>query len=168
METSKQNDTYSLESLNDFKVFATIAAEAKVNEYNRLDILGAGLDQFMSPIDSTAPYTITNIGIGLFLTVPWSKTDQEHTIVLRLVDEDSRPVSITADDGQSERSGDLSLSFNIHRAHILDNMGSEVKLSSALNISNVSVGHLGRYTFLISIDDVEYMRLPFTMSKETL
>lgn len=162
-----QNDSYSLETLNDFKVFATIANEAIVNENNRLNLIGAGVNHFLTALDATAPYTIDNLGIGLFMTIPWAKTDQDHIILLRLVDEDSRPVKITGVNGQTDIAGDVSLSFNVHRDH-LPAAGSEVELASALNIGNLTLNELGRYTLLVLIDEIEYTRLHFTLSRGTI
>lgn len=142
--------------LDDFKVIALLADYASLKN-GLLYILGGGVSRINVLAGSAAPYIVQNLGLGTMVSVPWSKTNTDHTFSIRLVDEDSQSVFLPTGDG-SVVPARADLPFIINRPEDIS-PGTEQQYPIAFNFPNSTFPKLGVYVFLLLIDDVEYERL---------
>jgi hypothetical protein len=125
---------------------------------NFLYISGGGIDRALIPPGVTPPWGLT-VGIGMVVQIPWTQTNQEHTLTVDLVDADGQPVHVPVGPDQTAPLH-AELRFNAGRPPTLA-VGEAQNLALALNIPNLAMDRLGRYVFVISIDQTEVHRLDY-------
>lgn len=128
------------------------------SQNNMLYLSGAGIDRVFVPAGSAPPYGVV-VGIGIIVRVPWTQTNQPHTVAVELVDEDTRPVEVPQPDG-SVAAFAPQMGFNIGRPPTLA-VGDEQSVALAINIPGLPLPRLGRFRFLIKIDGTDVQELPY-------
>lgn len=119
---------------------------------------GGGIDRAFVPAGMAAPYVV-NLGIGVLIRVPWTQTNQEHALVVDLVDADNHAVTVPAPDGQVVPVR-AELKFNVGRPPTLQ-AGEEQGVALAMNMPGLPLPRIGDYAFAISIDGSEEERLQY-------
>src|SRR4051794_16090151 len=74
------------------EVNAVLCNHAEVQN-NLLYLAGGGIDRTFVPQGSTGPW-IVQIAIGITLRVPWTQTNQPHTLTMTLIDADDHQVEL--------------------------------------------------------------------------
>ena len=110
------------------------------------------------------PLTYDRIGIGIIVQVPYTETNEVHTLEVALVDADGHQLKL-GDRPPDPVTGDttvhaLQAQFNIGRPPTLQ-PGDEQILPIALNVTGLRFDRADRYTFVVRVDGVEATRLPF-------
>jgi hypothetical protein len=128
---------------------------------NLLFVSGGGIDQMMVQPGQPAPWA-TSLGIGLSVQVPWTATNQEHTVVVSLLDADGHPVVVQTGPETHQDFG-VELKFNVGRPPLLK-VGASQTVQLAVNVPILPFEKLGVYEFVVAIDGTEQKRLPYTVS----
>jgi hypothetical protein len=115
---------------------------------NKLFISGGGIMRcWVSP---EPPHMIT-LGIGAVVQVPYTATNQAHTLTIALLDEDGHPVVPFVPEGAPEPGPiDATVTFNLGRPPGLSH-GEAQPYCVAANFT-IGLRQLGGYTFVIKID----------------
>lgn len=125
-----------------FLADSVVAAEGK------LYALGIGWNNISAP---TLPFAHDRVGIGVLVRVPYTATNQNHTLIVWLEDGDGAKLPIgDAPDG-AEKIDEFRVDFNVGRPPTLA-PGDEQVVPFALHINNLPFEKLGRYRFVFSID----------------
>jgi hypothetical protein len=142
---------------SNMEVNAVLCNYAEVQN-NLLYLTGGGIDRTVVQPGSAGPW-VTSVAIGLTITVPWTQTNQQHTLTIALVDSDEHPVSVpTGPDTSEPFHGEMH--FNIGRPPMLL-IGEEQIVSLAITLPGLPMPELGRYSFVISVDGTELRRLSY-------
>ena len=126
----------------------------------KLYVQGAGWNSISAP---TFPVQHDRIGVGLLIHVPYSATNQMHTLEVGLQDFDSRRLPLGEVAPEVSPDGKLYTlggQFNVGRPPLLP-AGDEQIVPIALNINGMRFEVPGPYSVVISIDGNEMRRLPF-------
>jgi hypothetical protein len=125
----------------------------------KLFINGAGINILWSGPDG--PH-LANVAVATVIRVPWTSTNEDHTIRVQLLDEDNHQVFPAAPNLPEQASPiELTAGFNVGRPPQLPHGDSQtVPLAFGFNMP---LPRLGAYVFVISIDGDEMKRLPFRM-----
>jgi hypothetical protein len=89
--------------------------------------------------------------IGLIISVPWAQAEQNHTLVVELLDPRGEPMMIGADqDGQPiiEIRGNFSVG---RPPHVVP--GEDIVIPVALALAT-NIGEAGPYRLVVMIDDI--------------
>ncbi|MEX2458446.1 MAG: hypothetical protein WD770_05625 [Actinomycetota bacterium] len=109
---------------------------------NKLYILGGGWSV-------TGPDPVP-FAIAMKVEVPWDRTNERHSWILRLLDADGRPVSVET--GQGGRAVEISGEFEVGRPPGIP-PGTPIDLSLAINSGPIPIPPGGRYVWRLAIDD---------------
>jgi hypothetical protein len=109
---------------------------------NKLYILGGGWSV-------TGPDPVP-FAIAMKVEVPWDRTNERHSWILRLLDADGRPVSVET--GQGGRPVEISGEFEVGRPPGIP-PGTPIDLSLAINSGPIPIPPGGRYVWRLAIDD---------------
>jgi len=113
----------------------------------KLYVLGAGWDSLNAREFPTIHPRIT---LPIVLSVPWGETNQDHTFLISLRDDDNQPVLPEPFTG----------SFKLGRP--VDAVpGEPMKIVVAVNVNNLKIEREGRYTFVLEVDGRELGRTSF-------
>ena len=141
------------------KVTAVLCNHAEAVN-NLLYISGAGINRSFVPPNAQPPYR-SNLAIGILLTVPWTQTNQQHTVQIDLVDQDSRPV-LAPDEAGGDPVMHAEVGVNVGRPPDLP-IGDDQSVALALSLAGLTVAALDRYRFIIKVDGVDLAELPWTL-----
>ncbi len=139
-------------------------ADSVAIESQKIYAQGAGWNVIRS---AAFPARHDRLGIGIIISVPYTATNQQHTMELSLEDEDG-DVLVLGDappaqgDDQPQKIRKLGANFNVGRPPDLT-PGAEQNVPLALNINNLLLEQPGRYRIAIQIDGSEEAVLPFTV-----
>ena len=130
------------------RVQAFLCNHAEVQN-NLLYAMGIGVDRTFIPPGPPPPWPVS-IAIGISVTVPWTQTNQQHSVTVDLVDADGRPVEVptSADTASPFEAG---LAFNVGRPPDL-RIGDDQTVSLAVVLPGLPMPALGDYRFRVSID----------------
>lgn len=131
---------------------------------NLLYLAGGGIDRASVPPGAPAPYQIS-LAVGLTLGVPWTQTNQNHSLSLTLVDADEQPVMVPVGPDTSEPLR-ADIVFNVGRPPSLIT-GETQMVSLAINLPGLVLPQLGRYFFVLSVDGTELRRLGYAVMGQT-
>lgn len=131
---------------------------------NLLYLSGGGIDRAFVLPGSPAPYQVS-VAVGLTLAIPWTQTNQPHTLSLTLVDADEHPVMGSAGPELSEPVR-ADIEFNVGRPPSLAT-GEAQTVSLAINMPGLVLPQLGRYFFVLSVDGTELRRLAYSVMGQT-
>lgn len=141
------------------EVKAFLCNHAEVQN-NLLYAMGIGVDRTWIPPGPPAPWPVT-IAIGISVTVPWTQTNQQHTVNIELVDADGQPVTIPTG---PDTTGpfEAGLQFNVGRPPDL-RVGDAQMVNLAISMPGLPMPALGDYRFRISIDGSVEQELPYRL-----
>lgn len=107
------------------------------------------------------PAVHSRIAIGIVIHVPYTATNQVHTLSTRLLDEDGNAKQLGTVEGElgDEDVFELTGSFNVGRPPELQH-GDEQIVPIALSIEQLRFEGPGAFSWVISVDDVDVKRLP--------
>lgn len=121
--------------------------------------LGAG----WSAIYATAfPVTHPRVAVGVIIRVPYTATNQEHRVNLKLVDFDSNSIPLglqVGPDGQPTPVHGIGAQFNVGRPPLLP-AGDEQVVALAMTIDGLQIPKPDMYTWVIEVDGDPMKRLP--------
>lgn len=125
----------------------------------KLFINGAGINVFW--VAPEPPHRIT-ASVAMVVHVPYTATNQPHSVGVHLMDEDGNAVVPWTPDGVEAR-GPVKLdgNFNVGRPPNLT-PGEAQTVPLALGFQ-VPFAQLGRYSFKVEIDGAEVRQLPFRL-----
>ncbi|GBE65180.1 hypothetical protein MFM001_16420 [Mycobacterium sp. MFM001] len=130
---------------------------------NLLFLTGGGINAAIVPPGAPGPYTI-NVGIGLIVDVPWTATNQQHTVKVVFQDADGHPVEVQqGPDQRGPFEGEIA--FNVGRPPHLE-PGQSQSVSLAINVVGLTIDELGQYIFAVSIDGTEMQRLHYRVAAQ--
>jgi hypothetical protein len=105
------------------------------------------------------PHVIT-IFVAMVVHVPYTATNQPHTVSVKLVDEDGSPVSPWVPDGVPPAPGvEMMTQFNVGRPPLLP-PGETQTVPLAFGLQGLPLSSTGSYEFVIEIDGNPEKRLP--------
>jgi hypothetical protein len=125
---------------------------------NLLFVSGGGIDQTVIQPGRPSPWSVA-LALGLSIEVPWTATNQEHSVRVTLVDADGHPVEVPTGPDARQEFG-VNLKFNVGRPPQLT-VGASQTVQLAINIPVLPFETLGEYEFVIAIDGTEEKRLHY-------
>ena len=134
---------------------------------NKLFISGAGIN--MIGTGQAAPPHPVSFALALLVHVPWTATNQQHTLKVQLFSDTSngpKRVSINdADppDGNEENRGAIVGLFNMGRSPVMQ-VGEESLLPITFPMFGLPLPDIGSYYFIVSIDGTEVDRVSFRVT----
>jgi hypothetical protein len=130
---------------------------------NMLFVSGGGIDVALIPPGAPGPYQVS-VGIGLIVGVPWTATNQQHTVRVELQDADGHPVEVQQ--GPDQRGPfEGVIAFNVGRPPHLE-AGQSQSVALAINVAVLPIDELGQYVFAVSIDGTEMSRLRYRLATQ--
>jgi Family of unknown function (DUF6941) len=138
-----------------------LADFAQVHQ-GKLFISGAGITGMATP-PGVDRYVI-NFGVGITVTIPWLATNQNHRMVISLVDSDGQVVPLAqplpGQEPPPEYAGRIFGTFNAGRAASME-VGEDSILPLAFQFGGLEVPHPGTYTISMEIDGTEMANARF-------
>lgn len=130
---------------------------------NLLYMAGGGIDRALVPPGSPGPYQVS-VAVAITIRVPWTATNQQHSLTLTLLDEDDHPVMMpTGPD--TTAALEAQAAFNVGRPPILQTGESQI-MALAMSFPVLPFQSLGRYVFVLSMDGTEMKRLPYAVMSQ--
>lgn len=106
------------------------------------------------------PPHIVTFAVGLVIRVPYTATNQAHTLIVRLLASDGAAVTAYAPGVEEPGTIEAQLPFNLGRPPMLQ-PGDFQHLPLGVNFSALPLPSLGGYSVQLLIDGTEMTRLPF-------
>ncbi len=130
---------------------------------NLLYVLGAGIDRAVIPAGRSGPFNIA-FSLGIIVDVPWTATNEEHTVTVELEDADGHPVELHR--GPDEREPfRAQFQFNVGRPPHLED-GETQSVAFAVNVPVLPFEELGSYVFTVGIDETVLRRLHYRLIEQ--
>ena len=129
---------------------------------NLLYLAGGGINVTYAPPSAKPPFQVS-LGIGLVVTVPPDRSDDEYTLELRLLAADDQPVLLPIRDDELSPLVAL-LHFRAMRKKDLPD-GDDLTVALAMNFVSLPLPAFGRYEFVFSFEGKEVRRLPLRMQE---
>lgn len=130
---------------------------------NMLFLCGGGIDRVFIPQGIPGPWS-TSVSLGLTLIVPWTQTNQQHSLTVTLVDADEQPVKVLTGP-ETEEPLRADMQFNLGRPPTLE-IGEGQTVSLAVNFPGLPMPRLGSFFFVISVDGSELNRLGYRVTTQ--
>jgi hypothetical protein len=125
---------------------------------NLLYIAGGGVNLAQVPPGLNPPYVI-NLGIGIMVTVPWGKTNQQHKVEIDLITEDGQAFQLPIGPNLM-RPLHIELAFNVGRPAGIT-VGDDQVVCLAANLPGLPMPAFGKYEFIVRIDGHDERRLGY-------
>ena len=138
-----------------FLADSVVAAEGK------LYALGVGWNTINVP---SVPFQHPRIGIGVLVRVPYTATNQQHTLDITLENGDGGVVPLGDRPDGTGKVERFSIDFNVGRPPTLA-PGDEQVIPFALQIDSLLLQELGPYRFVFDVDGALVRRLLFRVSQ---
>lgn len=141
------------------EIDAFLCDHAEVAE-GKLFVNGAGINiMWASP---EPPHGIS-VAVAAVAQVPWTATNQPHSVTVRLEDQDNQPVHPWVPEMvDTQPNVELTTTFNVGRPPMLT-VGESQPVPFAFGF-NVPLESLGSYSFAILIDGTQMKRLPIRLA----
>jgi hypothetical protein len=121
-------------------------------------ISGGGIDRIAVPADAPAPWPIS-IAMAVQVKLPWSATNSEHRLVIRLQDIDGQDVLLpTSPDTFGPFRAEMN--FHVGRPEGLEPGEGQI-INLGFNMPMLPLPRLGSYLFSCEIDGEERERARF-------
>lgn len=130
---------------------------------NMLYLAGGGIDRVFIPQGVAGPWSI-GVSLGITLIVPWTQTNQQHSLTVTLVDADEEPVKVPTGPEAAEPLR-ANMQFNLGRPPTLE-IGEGQTVSLAVNFPGLPMPKLGSYFFVISVDGSDLKRLGYRLTAQ--
>lgn len=143
------------------EIDALLADYAVVTE-GKLYLSGGGITGAM-----TAPFPphVISLYMGVVLSVPYTATNQEHTVSVRLLNQDGESARAWIPGAPDEQPPlESSLSLNVGRPPQLV-AGAAQSVPLAFGFNNLPLEQPGQYHFSVMVDGTELKRLPLDVQK---
>jgi hypothetical protein len=143
------------------EIDALLADYAVVTE-GKLYLSGGGITGAM-----TAPFPphVISLYMGVVLSVPYTATNQEHTVSVRLLGQDGESARAWIPGAPDEQPPlESSLSLNVGRPPQLV-AGAAQSVPLAFGFTNLPLEQPGQYHFSVMVDGTELKRLPLDVQK---
>ncbi len=127
---------------------------------NLLYLSGGGIDRIFIPAGQPSPWPVS-LAVGMSVEVPWTATNQEHSVHITLQDADGHPVEIQRSP-TDRQPFDAEIRFTVGRPPQLE-VGESQTVALAVNVPAQPLEKLGLYTFIIAVDGTELKRLPYRL-----
>lgn len=98
------------------------------------------------------PASHPHLTVATALHVPWSETNQRHTITLNLIDQDGQSVIPQPIEGEFETGRPAGL-----------RPGDDQVIAMTFNFNGLSFESEGDYTFVLAVDGTELERIGFKL-----
>lgn len=138
-------------------------ADSVVVAEGKLYVQGAGWNVLVA---QQMPFRQNRIGVGVVIQVPYTQTNQMHSLSIRLLDTDENPIvlgAVIGEGGDTDPISEIKGQFNMGRPPMLP-PGESQMVPLAINLDGVEFSSLGKYNVSISIDGTEVKRLPMLVS----
>jgi hypothetical protein len=136
------------------EVDAILCNHAEAAE-NKLYVSGGGINIAWVPPE---PPHLVHVALGGVVQVPYTATNQPHSLVVRLIDEDGQAVTPWTPEGSDTPPPvEIQTGFNFGRPPQLPH-GEDQAFPFAMKFQ-LAVPHVGAYAFVIEIDGTEMRRL---------
>ncbi len=139
------------------KVTALLANHAEAVN-NLLYTSGAGITQALVPPGSPPPFAV-HLSMAVLVAIPWTQTNQNHSLRVDLIDADGHAVSIQTGPENFEPFR-AELQFNVGRPPTLE-VGEEQTVALAINMPGLPFPALGTYRFVLHVDNTQIDELAF-------
>jgi hypothetical protein len=145
-----------------FTVDAMLCDSATLAD-GKLYVQGAGWNLISS---SQFPFVQARIGLALVIGVPYTATNDNHELRIRLETEDGElrplgpPVGPPSETGENQRAMMVGAQFNVGRPPMLQ-PGDRQNLPFAVNFDQIEFEAAGAYAFALEMDGAGINRLPF-------
>jgi hypothetical protein len=146
-------------TVNRFQVDA-ILCDSAVTAEGKLYIQGGGWNN-LNP--QSYPARVARVGLGIVVTVPYSATNQNHSLRITLMDDDGNHMTIGGEigpDGDKRQAKEIQAQFIMGRPPTLAPGDAQVA-ALALNIDGMEIAAPGAYAFVLAVDGTEEKRLVF-------
>jgi len=121
---------------------------------------GAGWNMIFA---GEVPARHQRVGLGILIRVPYTATNQEHKLEIRLEDSDGELVSLGDVPGQpGEKLTNFGTNFNVGRPPTLA-PGEDQIVPVSMNINGLLLERADIYHFVLEIDGTEVKRLPLRL-----
>jgi hypothetical protein len=129
---------------------------------NLLYVSGGGIDRAFIPPGQPGPWQVS-LALAVSVEVPWTQTNQDHSVHITLQDADGKPVEVQKGPAPEDRQQfAVDLRFNVGRPPQLE-AGESQTVALAVNIPVLPFEKLGQYAFVISVDGTEPRRLHYRL-----
>ena len=113
------------------------------------------------------PTVHPRIALGITIHVPYTATNQNHKLAVRLEDEDGQAIPLgeqpsASPDEPPQRVMELGGDFNVGRPPLLP-PGDEQVITLALNVNGMKFERPGLFTWSFAIDGTEVKRIPMRL-----
>jgi hypothetical protein len=105
------------------------------------------------------PFSQSRIALGITVQVPYTETNEPHTLTVHLEDEDGRRKRLGIDPREGSAIAELRSSFTVGRPPQLPPGDAQV-VSFAMNFDQLPFEVPAMFNWVISIDDSAVKRLP--------
>lgn len=130
---------------------------------NQLYLSGGGINICYFQPGSPPPYAVS-VGVGLLVTVPWLRTNQQHRVEVQLWTEDGQEVRPPqTPDGAAGEPVKFEMVFNVGRPPGLQ-PGDDQIVVGAVNLPALPMPAAGKYEFVVNLDGTEQTRLALRVS----
>ena len=114
-----------------------IIADSVITAEGKLYVQGGGWDTIGS---ATFPFRQPRIGIGVPLRIPWNRTNEMHTLSLRIVDQDENKIALgeapPGSDAPDGKVREIKGQFNLGRPPFLS-VGDSQIVPIAMNLDGI-------------------------------
>jgi hypothetical protein len=130
-----------------------ILADSVASAEGKLYIQGAGWSHYWS---TEFPATVERIGVGVVIHVPWTATNEQHTMRLQILDADGAPLPLgdAPEDTITDVPGkvtQLVAQFNAGRPPQVE-PGADQVVTFAVNFNNLTFEGPGRFSVRLELD----------------
>jgi hypothetical protein len=139
-------------------------ADSAESVQGKLYALGIGWNSLLA---TAFPFAQPRIALGITLQVPYTETNEPHTLTVHLEDEDGGRKQLgqnLAPDGSVAPLMELSSTFTMGRPPLLPPGDAQV-ISFAMNFDQLPFERPGVFNWVISIDSIAGKRLPMRVGR---
>lgn len=135
----------------------------------KLFITGANINLIGTPVSE--PPLRVSLALAMIITIPWTATNQPHTLTVELVSDQAsgnervRLTDQPPPSGDEAEAGLIVAQFNAGRSPIMK-PGEDNLLPIALPMLGLPLPRPGGYFFVIRIDGTEMRRVPFRLESQ--
>jgi len=121
---------------------------------------GAGWNMIFT---GQVPTRHPRVGLGILIRVPYTATNQEHKLEIRLEDSDGELIPLGDDPGRpGEKLTKFGTNFNVGRPPTLA-PGEDQIVPLSMNIDGLVLERADKYHFVLEVDGAEVKRLPLRL-----
>jgi hypothetical protein len=140
-------------------------ADSAESVQGKLYAIGIGWNSIFS---GGFPFAQSRIALGIIVQVPYTETNEVHTLTVHLEDEDGgrKQLGVNLQPDGPAPVVQIQTSFNVGRPPMLP-AGDAQMISFAMNFDQLPFEAPGMFNWVVSIDDSVVKRLPMRVSRAT-